>query len=64
MFTAIILMCHIAFPDDCVVFQDALEPSKTIEQCKERGYEMAEKISGGLPLVLRGMKCEKVGTAI
>ena len=45
MFEALLLVCALATPENCVRFDDTRGPYETYEQCKTRSYEMAEGVA-------------------
>lgn len=44
MFQALVLVCMIYQPDDCLMLEDQRGPYKTYEQCEARAYEMSRAV--------------------
>lgn len=49
MFQAVVLACLIAQPDVCIEFVNARHPLRSVKECEERVFEMANSIAKRLP---------------
>lgn len=60
MFKAMVLVCTLAQPTTCVVFEDNIKLRETEEECRIRATEMVEQLQATLPFPNHmAFKCEK-----
>ena len=50
MFEAMLLVCALATPDECVRVDDTRGPYETYAQCEARAYEMANGVVRMFPV--------------
>lgn len=60
MFTTILLVCHLANPNDCVLLKDNRGPYETKLECVERAYEMIWDLNNSpAPVKPVAFSCER-----
>ena len=61
MFKAMVLVCALSTPTECVKFEDTRGPYETYPQCKARSHEMANNIAQLFPVPASySFKCKEL----
>ena len=61
MFKAMIMVCALSSPEECVRFEDTLGPYPTYGECKVRSQEMATGVATMFPVpATYAFKCKEL----
>jgi hypothetical protein len=64
MFKTLVMLCAIAQPNQCFVFEDTTGPQQTMQECHQRAVEMEKGLAPFFPVpMMARFKCEKLDGA-
>jgi hypothetical protein len=64
MFKTLVMLCAIAQPNQCVLFEDTTGPQETMQDCYQRAVEMEKGLAPLFPVpMMARFKCEKLNGA-
>jgi hypothetical protein len=64
MFKTLVMLCAIAQPNQCVLFEDTTGPQETMQDCYQRAVKMEKGLAPFFPVpMMARFKCEKLDGA-